>query len=480
MSSVGELPVDAESVTWAYRMILGREPDGRAVIEHHVQAHVTRAALRRAFFLSDESRNKLARPPGASDLRDSIKGVGPASTGQDQPVLAESVVWAYRMILGREPESPTVVEHHLRRHDTLAALRRTLFSSEEFKAELDGYRQTAASQPAVQEDGYAPGALFFLGENCNYWPREKDFASEMFLEDYVLKGWMPAAPSINFHTRVTTFGSCFAIGIANHLSKLGYSIAKERDPEIYISRMAEGFVNIYSILQQFEWALENKAPPENLWHGFNAEEFGYSEKIREMTRAVFLDTDFFIITLGLSEVWFDEVTGGVLWRAVPKKTYDAARHRFRLCSVDETKAKLSRIYEIIREHVPAAKVLFTLSPIPLLATFRPVGGITANSVSKAILRSAIDEFYRDHPADLNRTLFYFPSYEIAGELFLDRFVADCRHLHNPIVDFIMQTFEALHCETGRSMAEINRLFHERRSASMRPVDLAQARKRAGA
>jgi len=473
MSSTQEQSVDAESVIWAYRMILGREPENRHAVEHHVATHASLAAMRQVFFYSDESRSILTASHGGSDLLDSVKGVGPTSTGQEQPVDAESVTWAYRMILGREPENPAVVKQHVRGHGTLAALRRTFFSSEEFKAELDRYREAAVHHPVARENGYTPGVLFYLGEHCNYWPRQQDFASETFLEDYVLKGWMPAAPSINSRTKVTTFGSCFAIGIANHLSRLGYSIAKDRDPDIYISRIGEGFVNIYSILQQFEWALENKAPPANLWHGFNAEEFGYSELIRERTRDVFLDTEFFIITLGLSEVWVDEATGGVLWRGVPRESYDPSRHRFKVCTVDETKLHLSRIHEIVRKHVPAAKLLFTLSPIPLLATFRPVGCVTANSVSKAILRVAVDEFYREHPDELNRTLFYFPSYEIAGELFTDKFVSDCRHPGQPIVDFIMQTFEALHCETGRSLREMNRLFHERRLANRRSIDLAQ-------
>jgi len=412
---------------------------------------------------------------------------------QERSVDAEMVLWAYRLFFGREPESQSAIEHHVESHATLEALRKSFLNSDELKADLEGYRgiyelrdkvekildlasdpfTTSGLETEVASGKSRPGGVFFRGEYRNFWPKQENFASDSFLESYVLKGWMPAAPSINIRTKVTTFGSCFAVGIANHLSKLGYSIAKKRDPEIYISRMSEGFVNIYSILQQFEWALENKAPPENLWHGFNAEEYGYSENIRERTREVFLDTDFFIITLGLSEVWFDEQTGGVLWRGVPKKTYDAARHRFRLCSVDETKAKLSRIYEIIRRYVPAAKVLFTLSPIPLLATFRPVGCVTANAVSKSILRSALDEFYRDHPGDLNNRLFYFPSYEIAGELFLDKFIADCRHLPNPITDLIMQTFEAVHCETGRSMVEVNRLFHERRLANKLSIDLAR-------
>jgi len=399
-------------------------------------------------------------------------------------VDAEAVRWAYRLILGREPESQAVIDHHMNCSTTLSDLRNVFLSSEEFKVVFEGYRDTYVLQDSVEdlvEDNafHAMNAraaasdeksVFFRGTYLNFWPRLEKFSSETFLEDFVMKGWMPDSRSIDSTTKVTTFGSCFAVGIANHLSKLGYNLSKDRDPEIYISKMGEGFVNIYSILQQFEWALEGKAPPADLWHGFDAEVYGISERIRDRTRAVFLDTDFFIITLGLSEVWFDEATGGVLWRGVPWKSYDAARHRFRLCSVEETKQAVSRIYELIRRHVPNAKTLFTLSPIPLLATFRPVSCLTANSVSKAILRSALDEFYREHEEDLNSRLFYFPSYEIANELFPIRFLPDCRHPAYAIVDFIMQTFEVVHCRTGRSLREMNRLFHARRQANKKGID----------
>jgi hypothetical protein len=397
----------------------------------------------------------------------------------EDPVDAEMVTWAYRLILGREPESQDVVEHHVRSHTTLGELRQSLIWCEEFRNERDGMKgayeigkglkettelmgtNTSVGFPSrADARNLQKGGAFFRGDHCNFWPRLQDFADGEFMEAYVLKGWMPEARMIDSRTRVTTFGSCFAVSIANHLSKLGYSIAKDRDPDIYISRMSEGLVNVHSILQQFEWALENKTPPENLWHGYDAEEYGYSEKIRERTRAAFLDTEFFVITFGLSEVWFDEPTGGVLWRGVPMKVYDPARHKFRMCSVAETRQKIDRIHAIIRRHVPKAKLLFTLSPIPLLATFRPVGCVTANTASKAILRTALDEFFRDHAGDLNRELFYFPSYEIANELFPVRFEIDCRHPRTEIVQFIMQTFEALYCESGLSMAEINALFRD--------------------
>jgi hypothetical protein len=315
--------------------------------------------------------------------------------------------------------------------------------------------------------GQAPkriGGGFFRGAHCNFTPTKGDFDREGFIGNFVLKGWSPERPLIGKATKVTAFGSCFAEHIAAHLGALGYNLSKDRVPNIYISRMGEGMVNTYAILQQFEWALENVKPPENLWHGYHCEEFGYDEEIRKTTRQVFSETEVFVITLGLSEIWYDEATGGIFWRAVPMKCYDASRHKFRVCSFAETKDNISQIYEMIRKHVPRAKTVFTLSPIPLAATFRPVSIITANSVSKAILRAALDEFYRDNSAQLNQSLFYFPSFEIVNDLFQDKFDMDFRHPHRHIVSFVTKVFEAVYCEGGVTMEQMDVLLRETRQA----------------
>jgi hypothetical protein len=247
---------------------------------------------------------------------------------------------------------------------------------------------------------------------------------------------------------------------------IGYSTSQGRDPGIYISSMGEGLVNTYALLGQFEWALENKHQPVDLWHGFKAEGYGYDECVRVRTRDVFLATEFFIVTLGLSEIWYDEVTGGVFWRAVPISAFDAGRHKFRVSTVAETKANLNAIYELIRRHVPDAKVLFTLSPIPLAATFRPVGCLTANSVSKAVLRAGLDEFLRERQTDLNKRLFYIPSYEILQHAFADPWKEDRRHPTGPVVDSILKTFEAVYCCNETSLGDANQ-FLQKHGAVMR-------------
>ena len=54
-----------------------------------------------------------------------------------QVVDRDSVIAAYRLILGREPESEQAVETHLRSHGTLANLRESFLRSQEFAPEIE-------------------------------------------------------------------------------------------------------------------------------------------------------------------------------------------------------------------------------------------------------------------------------------------------------------------------------------------------------
>ena len=337
----------------------------------------------------------------------------------------------------------------------------------EIKNSIDELPRPAGE--AVKPDSRRKLATWHRGDTVNYFPNSSDFFSNTFLQDYVLKGWIPEAPILTRGMKITAFGSCFAANITRHLSSIGFDLSSNRDPDIYISRIGDGLVNTPSILGQFEWALENKHQPQNLWHGWKAEGYGYDEGIRLRTRDVFLGTEFFIITLGLSEVWYDELTGGTFWRSVPDGVFDERRHKFRVMSMAETKSHIARIYDLIRTHVPDAKVLFTISPIPLAATFRPVSCLTANAVSKAILRAALDEFLRDQAAALSRVLFYFPSMEIVQYGFTDPWGPDCRHPTTIVLDTVMKTFEAVYCMGESTLEDANAMFQMFRAQNIEEI-----------
>ncbi|MEM6276107.1 MAG: GSCFA domain-containing protein [Pseudomonadota bacterium] len=285
----------------------------------------------------------------------------------------------------------------------------------------------------------------FRGRHAKFAPNGAKMMPVGAVMDYVLDGWLPDAPQIDRTTKVTAFGSCFAANVSKWLGQRNYRVSAkdEAAQNTYVVRIGEGMANSFVLRQQFEWAWEGKVFEAPLWHGYKAEEFGYDPEVQAQTKALFDQTDVFILTLGLSEVWYDEVTGGVFWRTVPRDAYDPERHKFRVASVEENRENLDAIYHLIRTHRPDAKVIFTLSPIPLLATFRGEACMTANSVSKASLRCAVDDVARKYKDE--GALYYWPSYEIVTDVFGSPFMADRRHLPEDVLSFIMMQFEEAWC-----------------------------------
>lgn len=280
---------------------------------------------------------------------------------------------------------------------------------------------------------------WYRGENCNFIPTKLNLKESNAIQKYILQGWLPEQPFIAKTDYVTSFGSCFAKHITNYLKNEGYNIGAQELPResSYVLKCGEGMVNTFAIRQQFEWAYEGKEFSQNLWHDSQGAVQDYVTTVRETTKKIFAKTDVFIITLGLSEVWHDKKSGNVFWRAIPRSKFDAQRHGFKVTTVHENRDNLERIYDIIRRHRPTASIILTLSPVPLVATFRKHSCITANSASKAILRAAVDEFIRSND---EKRLFYFPSYEMVNHYFKDPYQEDNRHIRLNVVNNIMDIF----------------------------------------
>ena len=115
-----------------------------------------------------------------------------------------------------------------------------------------------------------------------------------------------------------------------------------------------------------------------------------------------------VFTIGLAEVWQDRDTGGVFWRGIPDEIFDENRHVFRLTTVEENARNLKQMIAIIRSLNPTAPIVLTLSPVPLMATFRDISCLTADCVSKSVLRVALDQVMSTRPPNV----YYWPSFEI--------------------------------------------------------------------
>lgn len=286
---------------------------------------------------------------------------------------------------------------------------------------------------------YAHGT-WYRGEHTNFHPMRESLNEPDAIAKYIGHGWFPSEPFITKKHYITAFGSCFAANVTKFLFSEGYKVfGKDLSLNSHVVRSGEGIVNSAALLQQFEWAYNDTKPQGEIWHHKDGSTAEVTDDIRDLTRGIFSQTDIFILTLGLSEVWYDKCNGEVFWRGIPKKLFDSEKHGFRLLSTTENRENLRCVYDIIRAHRPNSKIILTLSPVPLAATFRPISCITANAVSKASLRVAIDELMRELENDPD--LYYFPSYELVTAYLENPMEPDMRHPKPEIVAFIMQTFK---------------------------------------
>ncbi len=288
------------------------------------------------------------------------------------------------------------------------------------------------------------GGHWFRGRNCNFIPSKKHFKQDNFISEYILKGYSPKKPFIDKNKKIIAFGSCFASSVSEYLLVKNYSVFnKKYGLNSHIIRYGEGMANTFTVLEQLLWAFDNKDIEKNTWY-FSPNNFARKDsETREETLKLLNQIDIFIITVGLSEVWYNKENNQVFWKAIPISEFDEKKHGFKLSTVDENTRNLEDICQIIRKNLPSAKIIFTLSPIPLMATFRNQSCITANSVSKSILRVALDNVLTKYKED--NQIYYFPSYEITKDYLVDPFKDDNRHMKDENVSFIMKIFEKNYC-----------------------------------
>lgn len=311
----------------------------------------------------------------------------------------------------------------------------------------------------VEVDGVVQkmSGSYYRGDKPQFYPEDRTLERDYVVDRFFMKGWTPEKPFITKETPIVAFGSCFAANISKYLHGRDYNILTKKENKAYVTSMGDGMVHTHAIRQQFEWAWENKVPEGDLWVGYDAEDFGYDEAARLDTKKLFDEAEVFVITLGLSEIWYDEVTGEVFWRQPPEAKRDPSRHKFRVATYQETCDNLLAIHRLIRTHRPQATIVFTVSPIPLRATFRQVSCLSANAVSKSILRAAVDQVHRDL-TETDDNLFYFPSYDVVLYGFNHQWTVDRRHVYPHVLDFNMKMFEHYFCTPGISDEEMKKAY----------------------
>jgi hypothetical protein len=271
--------------------------------------------------------------------------------------------------------------------------------------------------------------------------------------------------------KVATLGSCFAQHLSRYLVRSGfnYFVTEEGDPTATDDdRFAHNYGvftarygNVYTVrqaLQLFERAYTRRwRRKEEVWRlgeafvdslrpqieprGFASEAELAADRVVHLAavRRAFEECDVLVFTLGLTEGWRAR-RSGLVFPVAPGASggeFDAGRYEFVNFSVAEVTADLVAFVRALRKVNRTIRVLLTVSPVPLIATYTEAHVLPATVYSKSVLRVAAAEVSAAFDF-----VDYFPSFEIvtapatAGQYFAD----DLRNVTAAGVEHVMRIF----------------------------------------
>ncbi len=268
--------------------------------------------------------------------------------------------------------------------------------------------------------------------------------------------------------KVATAGSCFAQHISRTLTDLGFTyLVTEKAPAIGATGN-EGygvfparFANIYTtrqLLQLFDRAYGLFDPVDAAWQtndgryldpfrpriqegGFATVDALMSDREHHLAavREMFEACDVFIFTLGLTEGWMSARDGAMfpLAPGVVAQNVTPSLYTFINFSVAEVEADLISVIDKIRTVNPRVRIILTVSPVALIATYEDRHVLLSTTYSKSVLRVAAETASR-----VRMEVAYFPSYEIIsgpharGSYFED----DLREVRPDAVAHVMEIF----------------------------------------
>jgi hypothetical protein len=270
---------------------------------------------------------------------------------------------------------------------------------------------------------------------------------------------------------IATAGSCFAQHVARHLRLAGVQpLVTERAhpmmPPQWAAACGYGdfsarYGNVYTSRQLHQLllrALGEFEPDEPLWQnadgrwfdpfrptiqpgGFRSEAELKADRAQHLAavRRMFTSLDVLIFTLGLTECW-ESVSDGAVFPVCPGAAagdFDARRYRLLNLGVDDTCADLLAFSDRLRAINPQARIVLTVSPVPLVATANDSHVMVATSWSKSVLRVAAGNVAMQRPQ-----VAYFPSYEIITGAYARGayFASDLRSVNEAGVEHVMRLF----------------------------------------
>jgi len=263
---------------------------------------------------------------------------------------------------------------------------------------------------------------------------------------------------------IATAGSCFAQNVAKFLKERGAVRFLETEPigpdQPSFSALYGNIYTARQLVQLAKEAMGERDPADIVWrrpdgafvdalrptvfaHGFPdaASVLAARKRHLEAVRMLLSQCTVFVFTLGLTETWYS-AHDGTVYPVAPGVAAEPPQRNdfeFRNFTYDEVVGDLRRFVALMRRVNEPARILLTISPVPLVATYTDEHVLVATTHSKAILRAAASALAAE-----NLNVYYFPAYEIiTGNFNRGRYFGENLRTITPEgVAHVMRVFEA--------------------------------------
>jgi hypothetical protein len=279
--------------------------------------------------------------------------------------------------------------------------------------------------------------------------------------------------------RVASIGSCFAQHISRRLKDAGLNyyvtepspvgLSPEEAQRRSFGTFSARYGNVYTarqLRQLFDRAFGDFAPTVRPWRrpdgklvdpfrpAIEPDGYGTEGDVEEATRThllavrrLFETLDVIVVTLGLTEAWRARSDGAVFPVApgVIAGEMKSSDYEFVNFEAGDIATDLDAFLAKLRSVNPQARAIFTVSPVPLVATYEDRHVLVSTTYSKSALRVAAESVCRAHAS-----AYYFPSYEIVtshaskGAYFAE----NLRSVTERGVDHVMRLFLRHVCSVG--------------------------------
>ena len=247
-----------------------------------------------------------------------------------------------------------------------------------------------------------PAKVATAKKKIGRYPETKDFLGDIqtLIANHIAVDLVREPKFISKTTRFFTMGSCFARNLARSLHQSGY-MAQHMEISEYINttfanRVFVDWLSGVEIDAAIRERIAELLPP------------GWS---KENTLQIIKDSNVFILTLGVAPAFFDRATGDfVLPRpSALNSRVLAEKYRYRTTSVQENVDNVLYLINFVRSISPKIKIVVTVSPVPLVASFEYESAVQADCLSKSTMRLVAHEVVNNSNIE---DIVYWPSFEV--------------------------------------------------------------------